>query len=92
MSSTYGVVLAHALQVGVHRSSGKITMAMMNRLTNAVSAKSLPQQLVPSMRSILHLGLHQIMLLALLLLIIALVVAILGRRGESSQPVEIKDV
>jgi len=71
MSAIYGVILNHALLAGVKGSQGKITMAMMNRLSNSQTVRSLPQSLVPEMKQIFFLGLHHIMLTALALLVIA---------------------
>ena len=46
---------------------------MMNKLSDARSAKSLPQNLVPTMITIFHGGIKEIMLFSLILLIIAFV-------------------
>ena len=46
---------------------------MMNKLSDAESAKSLPQQLLPTMRTIFHAGLREIMVCAVVLLLIALI-------------------
>lgn len=56
MSAIYGVILNHALLVGVRNSHGKITMAMMNRLSNSQTVRSLPQNLVPEMKQIFLRG------------------------------------
>lgn len=76
MSSIYSVVLNQSLTSGVAQSHGKITMNMLNELSDANSAKRLPAQLIPAMRTILHTGLHHIMGLALVLLVIGLAVNI----------------
>ncbi|MFC6180138.1 MFS transporter [Lactiplantibacillus daowaiensis] len=77
MSSIYSVVLNQSLTTGVAQSHGKITMNMLNELSDATSAQQLPASLVPAMRSILHAGLHHIMGLALVLLVIGIAVNIL---------------
>lgn len=77
MTAIYGVILNQALSHGVAASHGRITMRMMNQLTDAGSAKHLPQTVLPQMRLILHQGLHHIMLLALLLIVAALLFAII---------------
>ena len=84
MSSIYSVVLNQALTQGVTQSNGKITMNMMNSLSDATSAKSLPAQLLPAMRQILHLGLHHIMGLALILLVVGLAVNVFAFRQPRS--------
>ncbi|WP_058302719.1 MFS transporter [Gorillibacterium timonense] len=73
MSSIYGVILTHALMKGVAESNGKITMDMLNQLSDSKSAGDLPQRLIPLMQEIMYRGLHGIMITALLLLMIALI-------------------
>ena len=70
----------HSLFAGVKNSEGRITMDMMNALSNSNSVGSLPQNLLPEMRGILHQGIHNIMLVATALVIIALVVNIWGQK------------
>lgn len=60
-----------ALRQGVSQSGGQITMKMMNKLSDAASVTSLPAHLIPQMRVILHNGLHNIMLVSLLLMLVA---------------------
>lgn len=70
MAAVYGVIMNFALARGI-RQHHEITMTMMNKLSDASSAKYLPQHLLPTMRVIFHSGLHQIMGVSVLLLIIA---------------------
>ena len=72
MAAVYGVIMNLNLASGVHTHPG-ITMAMMNKLSDAKSARLLPQSLVPTMRSIFHSGIKEIMLVSVVLLVIALV-------------------
>lgn len=72
MAAVYGVIMNLNLAHGVQTHKG-IIMTMMNKLSDAQSAKSLPQNLVPTMRTIFHCGIKEIMLVSLILLIIALV-------------------
>lgn len=60
MSAIYGVIMNLALGRGIASHHG-ITMTMMNKLSDAESAKSLLQALIPTMRTIFHLGITQIM-------------------------------
>lgn len=71
MASIYGVLMNVALNHGVKRSGGKITLAMMNKLSDAKSARNLPQELLPQMRAIMHSGIQIIMMVALMLLVLA---------------------
>lgn len=71
MASIYGVLMNVALNRGVERSGGKITLAMMNKLSDAKSARNLPQELLPQMRAIMHSGIQIIMTVALMLLVLA---------------------
>lgn len=73
MSSIYGVILNHALIKGVVEAHGKITIAMLNKLNDSQSVGNLPKNLLPSMKQIMYGGLHNIMLIALVLLVIALI-------------------
>lgn len=59
MAAVYGVIMNMQLAKGVAGKSG-ITMNMLNKLSDASSAKSLPQNLLPTMRNIFHLGLQEI--------------------------------
>lgn len=71
MASIYGVLMNVALNRGVKRSGGRITLAMMNKLSDAKSARNLPQELLPQMRTIMHSGIQIIMTVALMLLVLA---------------------
>nr|WP_268873329.1 MFS transporter [Secundilactobacillus odoratitofui] len=71
MASIFGIIMNSALRQGVSQSGGQITMKMMNKLSDAASVTSLPAHLIPQMRVILHNGLHNIMLVSLLLMLVA---------------------
>ncbi|GAW99229.1 MFS transporter [Secundilactobacillus mixtipabuli] len=71
MASIFGIIMNHALRRGVGTSGGQITMKMMNKLSDAQSVNDLPAKLIPQMRVILHSGLHNIMLVSLILMLIA---------------------
>ena len=73
MSSIYGVILSQALAAGVRQAHGKITMGMLNRLSNSQTAGGLPQRLLPQMRTILYQGMHHIMVTALILVLVVVV-------------------
>ena len=81
MSSIYGVILNLALIRGVKASHGNITMAMMNKLSNASDAKYLPTHLLPEMRRIFFEGIHNIMLTALILIVaVVIILAVLIKK------------
>ncbi|MBP2057515.1 MFS family permease [Lactobacillus colini] len=70
MAAVYGVIMNLSLEHGIlHKTS--ITMDMMNKLSDANTAKTLPQHLLPEMRGIFHSGIKEIMLVSFTLLIIA---------------------
>jgi len=71
MAAVYGVIMNMALARGVKENQG-ITMGMLNKLSDAESAKSLPTQLLPTMRQIFYKGLREIMLCATILLVISI--------------------
>lgn len=73
MAAVYGVIMNMALARGVS-SQNHISMAMMNELSDAKSAKNLPQELLPAMRHIFHNGLQEIMFCSVLLLCISIVI------------------
>lgn len=73
MSSIYGVILNNALNKGVAGSHGEVTIEALNKLSDSQSAGDLPKNLLPLMKQIMYGGLHNIMLVALVLLAIALV-------------------
>lgn len=70
MAAVYGVIMNLALASGISTHSN-ITMHMMNELSDAKSAKLLPQSLLPEMRKIFHSGIHEIMAVSFILLLIA---------------------
>ena len=70
MAAVYGVIMNLALASGINTHSN-ITMHMMNKLSDAKSAKLLPQSLLPEMRKIFHSGIHEIMAVSFILLLIA---------------------
>ncbi|WGS69960.1 MFS transporter [Lactiplantibacillus plantarum] len=82
MSSIFGAILSisTASQIG-----GKITTQMINKLTDASSARSLPQNLLPQLRTILFNGMHLIMVIGLILVVIAFVIN-LTRKEPAKQP------
>ena len=71
MSSIYGVIMNMALARGVRPTHGKITVAMMDKLSDSATVHELPAHLLPQMRMILHSGLQDIMLVSCGLLVIA---------------------
>lgn len=76
MSAIYGVILNQELLKGVH-SHLKISLNMLNQLSNAQTAQSLPASLLPTMRRILYLGYHNIMVTALGLIVFALILVVM---------------
>ncbi|MBC9720698.1 MAG: MFS transporter [Lactobacillus sp.] len=70
MAAVYGVIMNLALASGINTHSN-ITMHMMNELSDAKSAKLLPQYLLPEMRKFFHSGIHEIMAVSFILLLIA---------------------
>ncbi|MDS0525409.1 MFS transporter [Clostridium sp. SHJSY1] len=72
MSSIYGVILNHALIKGVSESNGIISIDMLNKLSDSQSAGDLPKNLLPLMKQVMYGGLHNIVLIALVLLVLAL--------------------
>lgn len=73
MAAIYGVIMNLALGRGI-AGRHDITMSMMNKLSDAESAKSLPVHLLPTMRRIFYSGIREIMIVSLVLLIAAYVV------------------
>lgn len=73
MSSIYGVILSNALNKGIIKSNGQVTIEDLNKLSNSQSVQNIPDRLLPTMRQIMYSGLHNIMVVAVILLIIALV-------------------
>lgn len=72
MSAVYGVIMNLNLVAGI-KAHPNITLTMLNELSDARSAKLLPQNLLPEMRTIFHSGIQQIMLVSCILLIIAFI-------------------
>lgn len=87
MAAIYGVIMNLALARGIAGHRG-ITMTMMNKLSDAESAKSLPTALLPIMRRIFHSGIIEIMYVALFLMICAYVVNFIYNRHEAKKAAE----
>ena len=81
MAAVYGVIMNMELARGVRENHG-ITMSMLNKLSDASSAKSLPQHLLPTMRNIFHLGLQEIMWCATALLVVALLLNFVFNKSD----------
>lgn len=73
MAAIYGVLMNQQLAAGVHKYP-QVTLKMLNNLTDAKNQKLLPQNLMPTLRSILHQGMVVIMVAAAVLALIAVVV------------------
>ncbi len=84
-AAIFAILMNNALRAGVAGSHGRITMTMMNKLSNAQSNQSLPQVLLPKMRGIMFVGLHHIMWLGLALMLAALAVNLYALRLETRQ-------
>ena len=87
MAAVYGVIMNLNLASGVSSHPG-ITITMMNKLSDAKSAKLLPQNLVPTMRKILHSGIKEIMLVSVILLVIALVLNFYFNFGKKQKKLQ----
>ncbi|WP_249778488.1 MFS transporter [Lentilactobacillus dabitei] len=85
MASIFGLVLNNALRAGVLHSGGTVTMKMLNELSDASSVGSLPHHLIPKMRIILYNGLHNIMILSLILMLISWGISIWAQRLEKQR-------
>lgn len=75
MAAVYGVIMNMALARGI-KDYPRITMSMMNKISDAKASKELPQNLLPTMRNIFHSGLQEIMLCAVGLLVVAIILAV----------------
>ena len=63
-------------------------MTMMNKLSDAESAKSLPKALMPTMRTIFHTGIREIMIVSLLLIICGYVANFIYNHHEAKKAAE----
>lgn len=85
MSAVYGVILNQELFQGVQTHHG-ITLRMLNKLSNAQTASSLPDKLLPTLRTILYNGYRDIIIAAVILILIALaLVVVLGWQNHCHQ-------
>lgn len=87
MAAIYGVIMNLALARGIAGHRG-ITMTMMNKLSDAESAKSLPTAMLPTMRTIFHSGIIEIMCVALFLVVCAYVINFIYNRKEAKKVAE----
>lgn len=70
MSAIFGAVLSLTTASQI---KAPITNRMVNQLPDASTAKNLPQDLIPQLRTILFNGIHVIMIIGLILVVLALV-------------------
>lgn len=82
MSAIFGAVLSLST---ISQLRTPLTNRMINQLTDASTAKSLPTTLIPQLRTILFNGLHLIMVIGLGLIICALVINFI-RKEPAKQP------
>lgn len=71
MSAIFGAILSLSTMSQV---KGPITSQMINKLTDSSTAKKLPAELLPQLRTILFNGLHLIMVIGAILVIVALII------------------
>ena len=72
MASLYGVIMNVMMFREVQATHGRVTMAMMNKISDVQASRTLPPALVPTMRRILHSGLHAIMVVASLVILLGI--------------------
>jgi EmrB/QacA subfamily drug resistance transporter len=87
-AAIFGLLMNSALRAGITDSHGTISMAMLDKLSNATTNQSLPKVLLPQMRSIMYSGLRSIMMLALALMLTALVLNLWALRREQKGSAE----
>lgn len=78
MSAIYSAILNQALLKGVVQSHHRITMGMLNKISDANAAKKLSAQLIAPMRKILFSGINHIMIAATLLAVVAILILLFG--------------
>ncbi|KRL61917.1 MFS transporter [Lactobacillus psittaci] len=81
-ASVFGLIMNSALFRGVKSSHGKISINMLNHLSDAKTNMNLPHDLLPQMRAILYQGIHEIMIVAAILIIASLGIGIYARKRE----------
>lgn len=81
-SSVFGVILNEHLAKGVKASGGKITLSMLNHLSDAKTRASLPKQDLVQMENILYGAIHAIFWAAFILVFLSLLLAIWARWRE----------
>ncbi len=81
-SSIFGVILNQHLAKGVAQSHGRITIKMLNHLSDFETRARLPRQLLPEMEQILYGAIHAIFWAGFILVAAALLIAIWARRQE----------
>ena len=70
MSAIFGAILSLTTASQIKKP---ITNRMVNQLSDASTAKNLPQALLPQLRTILFNGIHVIMIIGLILVVLALI-------------------
>ncbi|WP_283678146.1 MDR family MFS transporter [Lentilactobacillus sp. Marseille-Q4993] len=79
MMSVFGIVMNMTLLSKVASSQG-VTMKMVDKLINPKTADQLPIDLLPKLREILYSALHNVFIVALVLVVLAIVVNYFDRK------------
>ena len=83
MIAVFGIIMNHSMAAGIsaHASQG-VKLSMMNKMINPQTVTQLPQHLIPTLRQIYYTGLHNVFLVALGLVMLALAVNIFDQQDS----------
>lgn len=81
MMSVFGIVMNTSILRGVNQHEGT-KVSMINKLINPQTAKELPEKLLPQLRNILYSGIHNVFLLAIILIILAYLINFFDRKNK----------
>lgn len=81
--AVFGIIMNHSMAAGIsaHASQG-VKLSMMNKMINPQTVTQLPQHLIPTLRQIYYTGLHNVFLVALGLVMLALIVNIFDQQDS----------
>ncbi|KRL23584.1 MDR family MFS transporter [Lentilactobacillus kisonensis] len=84
MISIFGIVMNTTMLRGVRQTDGT-TLKMMDKLINPMTVDQLNANVLPKLRTILYQSLHNVFIVALLLILVAFVVNFAGRKKKNQR-------
>lgn len=85
MIAIFGIIMNYSMATGIQKHAGEgVKLSMMNKMINPQTVTQLPQHLIPTLRQIYYGGLHNVFLIGLALVVLALIVNVFDQQDSKS--------